>query len=155
MLAFGGRLVLNLSPRSKLRRFAVRRAAQLAIEATNRGDYEAALVFWADDAQTINAPGVLTVGGAPDDESRSRSERIRYRQQWSADWEGFGFERVELIDLGNRLVLLVHARGRGLTSGVPFDQDSGFVLDLSGGRVVREQIFLDRAEALEAAGLSE
>jgi ketosteroid isomerase-like protein len=127
---------------------------RLAIEATNRGDYEAALVIWADDAETINARGVLTVGGAPQ-ETRSRSERIRYRQQWSAEWDGFGFERVELIDLGQRIVVLVHATGSGPTSGVRFDQDGGFVLDLSGGRVVREQIFLDRAEALEAAGLSE
>ena len=154
LLTLGGRLVMRLSPRSKLRQLAIRRIVRLAIEATNRADFEAAFVFWAPDAETINARELLTVGGAPS-ETHSRDARIRFQQQWSAEWDGFGFDRAEYIDLGDRLLVLVHGGASGPTSGVRIDQDAGFLLDLSDGRVVREQAFFSHDEVLKAAGVSE
>ena len=51
--------------------------------------------------------------------------------------------------MGGRIV------GTGLSSGAGFDSDWAVLLTISDGRVVREQFFFDRSEALEAAGLSE
>jgi len=45
--------------------------------------------------------------------------------------------------------------GSGLSSGASFDSDWAVLLTLSAGRVIREQYFVDRAAALEAAGLRE
>jgi hypothetical protein len=151
---FASRLALRLSPRSKLRQLIVRRAIRLAIEATNRGDFEAAFAFWADDAQTVHPRELITVGGSPS-KTVSRDERIRFQREWSGEWEGFGFDRAECIDLGDRLVVLADVGGSGPASGVRINQDTGFLMTLSKGRVLREHIMLDHSEALEAAGLSE
>jgi ketosteroid isomerase-like protein len=58
-----------------------------------------------------------------------------------------------VIDLGDRVLLLVHLRGVGLSSGAQFDTEAAYLLVMSDGRAIREQMFLDHREALEAAGL--
>jgi ketosteroid isomerase-like protein len=152
--AFATRLILRLPPRSRLRQLILRRAVQLAFEATNRGDFEAAFGLWDNDAETTYARQIASLGAFPRKTS-GREERVRYQRRWHAEWDGLRFEPVECIDLGNRLLVLAHAKARGLGSGVAIDQGGAFLLTLSAGRVVREQAFLDRDEALEAAGLSE
>jgi hypothetical protein len=154
--AFATRLVLRLPPHSKLRQLIVRRAVQFALEATNRGDFEAAFALWADDAETIYSRQLIAIGGAPSKTS-SRDERIRYQRKWSGEWDGWRFDGpLECIDLGDRLVVLGHAKGSGPGSGAAFDLQGGFLITLSeAGVVQQERVFLDRAEALEAAGLSE
>jgi ketosteroid isomerase-like protein len=64
-------------------------------------------------------------------------------------------EVMEIRDLGERLVASgrVHARGRA--SGVEVESPIGWIIDFSGGRVIRMRDYLDPKEALEAAGLSE
>jgi ketosteroid isomerase-like protein len=43
----------------------------------------------------------------------------------------------------------------GRASGIPTETRTGNVYDLADGKIERIRIFADRAEALEAAGLSE
>ena len=63
-------------------------------------------------------------------------------------------ERVEAIGLDRVLAfMLVTATGRA--SGIPQDSRIGNVYDLAGGKIERIRIFVDREEALDAAGLSE
>ena len=61
----------------------------------------------------------------------------------------------EMIDMGAKVLVIGQIAVRGKGSGV---RVSGplIVLDtFRAGRIVREQFFNDRAEALEAAGLSD
>ena len=53
------------------------------------------------------------------------------------------------------MVVTALYRGRGQGSGVPIEARFYAVYTLRDGRVVRVDEFTDRAEALEAAGLSE
>jgi ketosteroid isomerase-like protein len=83
-----------------------------------------------------------------------------------AAWEFYvkvaeAFERLaigdaELLDAEPDKVL-VHQRNdvRGRASGAGVEINYWVVVTFRGGRIVREQWFADRAEALEAAGLSE
>jgi ketosteroid isomerase-like protein len=83
-----------------------------------------------------------------------------------AAWEFYvkgaeAFEQVpvgdaELVDAGADKVL-VHQRSdlRGRTSGPEVELNYWVVVTFREGRIVRDQWFADRAEALEAAGLSE
>jgi hypothetical protein len=48
-----------------------------------------------------------------------------------------------------------HITSSGLTSGAATDTDFANLFTLFAGRVIREQVFFNRADALEAAGLSE
>ena len=65
-------------------------------------------------------------------------------------------EDVELLDLGDRLVLLaalvLRWRQRADT---PFSRMWACVITLEGGRPIREEYYWNHAEALEAVGLRE
>ena len=61
----------------------------------------------------------------------------------------------EWRDLGDRVLMLGRAQGRGRGSSVPVDAQVGFVVDFRDGKMSRVRSFLDRDEALRAAGLSE
>jgi ketosteroid isomerase-like protein len=70
-------------------------------------------------------------------------------------WDDFRFEVEQLIDAGEQVVAAVRLSGKGKGSGAPVDQQDFHVFTLRDGKVVRQRVFHDRAEALEAAGLSE
>lgn len=63
-------------------------------------------------------------------------------------------ERV--IDIGgDRVLVLSRHIARGKTSGLPFEHELGDLFTLSDGKVLRYVSYWDRADALEAAGLSD
>jgi ketosteroid isomerase-like protein len=71
-------------------------------------------------------------------------------------WEEGSFELAETIDSGTDvLVANIHRRARGKASGVGFDFSYWVLIARRKGKAVRIEWFSDRAEALEAAGLSE
>jgi uncharacterized protein len=70
-------------------------------------------------------------------------------------WEQPAFELERIVDAGDQVVAFVRASGRGRESGLVIDQVIPQVWTLSGGRVVRVRAYREKAEALEAAGLSE
>ena len=72
--------------------------------------------------------------------------------------EGFASDRVEaeeIVDAGDRVVVMVHHSGRGRTSGIEVDQRYAMVWTVRDGRVMRMDLYPTRAEALEAVGLAE
>ena len=80
------------------------------------------------------------------------------QQLWTEQnevWEDFRFEVEELIDAGDEVVAVLRLVGKGRGSGVPVDQRDIHVVKVRDGRAVRVTMYRDRAEALEAAGLSE
>lgn len=71
-------------------------------------------------------------------------------------WEEFRFERSELIDAGDRVVVIGHLRGKGKGSGAEVEQPIAGIWTVRDGRVVRIEIgYTDPSEALEVAGLRE
>jgi ketosteroid isomerase-like protein len=65
------------------------------------------------------------------------------------------FEVRELVDAGDRVLADLHERDVGRASGVPVEATHLAVWTFAEGKVVRMQIFDDREQALEAAGLTE
>jgi ketosteroid isomerase-like protein len=68
--------------------------------------------------------------------------------------------RVEVQDINeldspDRLLVSTHVAAIGAGSGVPIEFDRYDLMTMRDGKVHRVQIFLNRKEALEAAGLSE
>ena len=65
-------------------------------------------------------------------------------------------EAVRIIDLGgDRVLVLSRQTARGKQSGVPIEHELGDLFALHDGKIVRFDSYWDRAEALEAVGLSE
>jgi ketosteroid isomerase-like protein len=133
----------------------LRRALRLGFEAVNRGDYEAAFALYHPDVETIVPPVLAGLGLDP--VVRSREQRFRFQQRWTAEWGEMRFEPEEVIDLGDRVLVVGRVNGSGLGSGAAFENEWAQILTLSDsdGRVIRDHAFLDHREALEAAGLSE
>ena len=64
-------------------------------------------------------------------------------------------EYSEIRDLGDRIVGIGRIRTRGKHSGVVTEMAFGTVTDMKNGKGIRIWTYLDRQEALEAAGLRE
>jgi ketosteroid isomerase-like protein len=78
------------------------------------------------------------------------------RQAWRDVLSAFGeidFEVEELIDAGDRVLAVIREREVGRASGVPVETSHLAVWTLAGGKVTRMQLFDDRRQAFEAAGL--
>ena len=76
-------------------------------------------------------------------------------RQWAGTFENYGAEAVECLDAGSSVYVHTRQRGRGKGSGVETELDNWTVWLFFQGKVVRVTYFPTRAEALEAAGLSE
>ena len=80
-------------------------------------------------------------------------------RQWSRDfysaWESVDAELEDLIDAGEKTVVVLNYRGRGRVSGieVAFMHMAG-VLTIRDGQIVRADWYRDSNEALAAAGVS-
>jgi ketosteroid isomerase-like protein len=77
-------------------------------------------------------------------------------RDWLPAWgDSFRWQPRELIDCGDRLVVLGEAPVRGQGSGVALSPEHHLVWTLRDGRIVGERHYYDRAEALQAVGLRE
>jgi ketosteroid isomerase-like protein len=74
---------------------------------------------------------------------------VRTKEVWG-EWQ---FQLERFVDLGERVVVLVHLVAEGGLSGVRLERDTAHVWTLADGKVTRCEVYLDRAEALKAMGL--
>jgi ketosteroid isomerase-like protein len=149
------RWMRRLSPRSRLRRAVLRTLIPRACEALNRGDLEVFSIFVHPEIESVNTPEVVALGGLVPG-SHGREAWLEGQRRWLADWGALRYEPDEVLDLGDdRLLLLGRGRGIGRASGIEIDTEWGLLATISDGLLAREQNFLDRADALKAAGLSE
>jgi hypothetical protein len=79
----------------------------------------------------------------------------QFWQEWFAAWETVGYE-YELLDAGERVVMLLdlHMRGRSTGIEMPFGRFA-WVSTFRDGLIVHTKIYMSQEEALEAAGLRE
>jgi len=70
-------------------------------------------------------------------------------------WETFHIHRDRFRNSADVAVMLGRLEARGKSSGVELSIDTASILHLRDGRIVRMQGYMDRAAALEAAGLRE
>jgi ketosteroid isomerase-like protein len=145
--------VLRRRPGSRLRRAMVRHAWKRALEAANRGDWEAAFALIPPDLETITPPELVGLGLEPI--YRGQEGRLRLQLAWLEQLGDFRQDTKEIIDVGDCIIVLAHMTGRGLGSGAEFVGELAYVVTVSEGRLVREEPRRSHAEALEAAGLSE
>ena len=86
---------------------------------------------------------------------RGKDAVRQFWREWFAAWETLRFE-YELVDAGERVVLLFDLRVRGRSTGIemPFGKVA-WVYTFRDGLIVREKFYTSQSEALEAVGLSE
>jgi len=125
----------------------------LGWEAMNRVDLEIGLAFYHPDVESIYDPGMVALGVR---NTRGREERRRLLTETYGEAWDIRFDPDELIYVGDdRLLTMGRMKGSGVTSGAPFEAEWANLVTIQAGMVIRDQVFMDRANALEAAGLSE
>lgn len=75
--------------------------------------------------------------------------------EWMNAWEDWELEVEALLDAGDRVVALVHQRGRSKAAEMPVEMSFAQVWTVRDGKQTRMDMYSDRQEALEAAGLGE
>ncbi len=77
------------------------------------------------------------------------------RRDLLASWEDFAIEAEELFHAGDSVVVQVHQRGVGLSSGVVAELRYFQVWTFRGDAIIRIESMRERKQALEAVGLRE
>ena len=151
------RLMARLPPRSRLRQALLLRASADSMDAINRGDFEAVLLGYHPDVEFEQA----LVGGGYGELGFQASYRghegfRKFQADWHSHWAEIRYEPQELIDLGDRILVLMQGTVRGEASGASVTQPMAILATFNEhGKVIRERRFFDHTEALAAAGLSE
>jgi ketosteroid isomerase-like protein len=148
------RLIGRLPPTSRLRQAVLWRGMRLAMEAYNRRDLDAVAIGYHPDLEYYPYREFVEAALA---EPCYRGPS-GYRAYVTATYEVWGagvqLHPTELIDLGDRLVLLADMPMRAQASGISLSERYAGVMTLKDGRVIRHQDYLNQAEALETVGLS-
>ena len=133
----------------------VRRLYSLRPDAAGvvRGDYDNAFVDNFHPDVEIVPPS--SYPDTPESGDRGAEGMLRWVQQLDEIWDDWRFEAERILDAGDRVVAFVRVSGSAKQSGAALTISTAHVLTLHDGRVTRVDVFLDRPEALEAAGLRE
>jgi ketosteroid isomerase-like protein len=144
----------KMPPGSRLRQAVLLRGVRLAIEAYNRRDLEAFAIACHPEFEYYPARGVEAAFV-----ERCYRGLEGYRKYVATTSDVWGDENyvhpVEVIDLGERIVMLGDVPMRAQASGIALTEPFALVSTLEDGRVIRHQEYYDHSEALAAAGLSE
>ena len=83
---------------------------------------------------------------------RGRDALVRWNRRWFEVWDEFQAQIDEVIETPDAVVTGITVQGRGDNSGIEISQRLFHVSELRDGRILRMQEYVDRAQALEAAG---
>ena len=85
-----------------------------------------------------------------------RDQILGVFDRWEQEWSELRWEVDEYVDVDECQVVTLHrVIATGRASGVTTERELGGLIEIREGLVVRQWIYLDRNEALEAAGLTE
>lgn len=122
-----------------------------AWDAWNHGDYESGLSLF--DPNVVYVDRVVL--DSLEETYHGPEGVMKAWSRWSEPWEHITTEIEEVIDGGDRLVSVHRARARAKSSGIDVDLRYAHVSRFREGKIIHFESFLDREQALEAAGLPE
>jgi ketosteroid isomerase-like protein len=117
------------------------------IDAFNRDDVEAVVAAFAEDCEIKEPPEM------PDSPAVGHRGHAGVRD-WMENLRGVasaGFEPRRFESTGGAVLCELASTGLGQASGVPVEWTTYAVFEMRGEKIVRIEVFLNRAEALEAA----
>ena len=124
--------------------------ARRMLDAFNRDDVEAVIAAFDEDCEIKEPPEM------PDSPAAGYRGHDGIRD-WMGNLRGVAGARFELRSFtpnSDLLLCELASRGLGRGSGVPIGWTTFAVMQMRNGKIARVRVFLDRKEALEAAGLS-
>lgn len=121
------------------------------IRACNEGD-EASAVALCDPAfemtEASSLPGAATTSG-PDG-------LRRYYAGWKRNWSEWDWQEEEVLDMPpNHVLVVARLRLRGLRSGAWVEHHWAYLFSVREGKILRQDGFDEKAQAIEAVGRRE
>jgi ketosteroid isomerase-like protein len=108
---------------------------------------EAVAAFYHTDVESVRL-------GLPDGRTHTGLDGLRNLWlEWLAPWTTYRMEAEDVIDLGDRVLVLAHVFGRLEGSQAEVENTVASVWTLRDGKIARVEFYIDRAEALKAVGL--
>ncbi len=115
-----------------------------------------AALFDAFDQEIELHPDAAADWVGVDDIYRGHDGVRRYMTQVYEAFEDYRPEVEDLLDAGDKVVTLAIEHGRGRASGATVEaRHTAHVWTMRANKAIRLDLYLDRAKALEAAGLEE
>jgi ketosteroid isomerase-like protein len=119
-------------------------------EAFNRGDLDALMELLDPEIEWLQDASV-----APDaDVFRGQEGTTRFFDALLSDFEHLEFVPEEIIDAGDKVLVVAAARGRGKTSGAEVEGRFSHLWTIRDGKAVRAVFYADHQKALADAGVS-
>ncbi len=145
---------MRLRTGSRPRRTFLSRLIRRAWAASNRGDLDLSLCGYDPEVE-ISWPE--RGGAAFPDLQGTYCGHDGFRRVWATMHDPWDVDvrPEEMIDAGDRLLVVGQMTAGGRGSGVPVSGPLIGLYTVRTGRIVRERYFNDLEEGLEAAGLSE
>ena len=123
-----------------------------ATEAMLSGDAATALEALDPDVEWHATVGGLEEGRV----ARGHEEMAQAFADYFAVWERIELRADDYIDAGgDQVVVFFHEVAKGRQSGAVVKTDTGTVNTVRNGKIARVRSYMQRSDALEAAGLSE
>jgi ketosteroid isomerase-like protein len=117
-------------------------------ERAARGDFDWVADF-GDDFEFVTSPEVPDGGQYRGDAAK------RWIKTWVNSFEGLTIEATEILDAGDKVLVGTTTKGRLPGSETDVEGRWWNVVTYREGEVARSELFAERTEALEAAGLRE
>jgi ketosteroid isomerase-like protein len=108
-----------------------------------RGHYEAALPAFAQEVEVVTAL----------ERFHGPAGVVEEAKRWDEMWSDYRFEVQDLVDAGDKVVLLYRQVGKAKESGVEVEERAAWVYTLREGKIARVEMFQDRETGLRAAGV--
>jgi ketosteroid isomerase-like protein len=121
--------------------------------ALNRRDFAAFLVGIHPGVEFLGTRDVLGFDHA--EAAHGHAGVLEFLQAWFDAISDLRYDPEEVLDLGDRFLITLRMSGHGSGSGVAVSRQFFLLSHVRRGWVVKQENFLDRSRALEAAGLSE
>ena len=121
-------------------------------EAVNERDFQRAMSHYAEDVElVVHADAFLERGTFCGREAVG---------EWFGNWfrtfePDYRFDITEARDLGGVVLLVANHHGRGRASGAEVHAETAYLYKVRDRKIVRAELYRDRAAALKAAGLRE
>ena len=122
--------------------------ARRALELFNSGDRDALAAVTAPNAEIVPMRAAL--------EGTVFSGETAFAEFWEAiddTWEYTHIDAEEILDCGEKVLIVGRLRGRTRSTEVEVDSPMGWVLAFDGDKVASLRTYTDIAEAREAAGV--
>ena len=119
-------------------------------EAYEGGDLSGVIALLSPEMVTYVAPPIPVAGTY-----RGPEGFLQVTIDWAEGFDDLVITGEEFIDAGEQVVVRSLHKSRGAASGAPVETDVWYVFTIRAEKAARVDVFNDRIEALEAAGLSE